>query len=140
MARNLRLTDEQLQARIFDWTFLNDAFPDRITVSDLDGMVEMSGHFLFIEVKALGAKKPTGQRICLERLALTSPYITIIYLEVEYENNRVRQWETLWMGKNGSLLTDNKVGDNKKFFAKVQAWAVWARRHPRPDLRRKSGR
>lgn len=142
-SRNLRMTPEQLAARTWDWTFLNDAFPRgktgaKITVGDLDGMVEISGHFLFIEVKSATAKPPTGQRIALERLAMTSPYITVIYLFGHYPDTVVR-WEILKMGTQGKLVTRMVTGTSKEFMQAVNNWHNYARQHPRKNLRRSRG-
>lgn len=43
------------------WDDINDAFPGAIRPTDIDGMVEINDHVLFIEQKQLGASIERGQ-------------------------------------------------------------------------------
>lgn len=53
-----------------DWTdIIAECFPRRIRPTDIDGMVEINGHFLFLEEKRCGAGPDPGQRIALLRLS-----------------------------------------------------------------------
>lgn len=53
----------------WEWDWLAGCFGDGlISPTDVDGMVERRGHFLFIETKMPGAELPEGQRAALERL------------------------------------------------------------------------
>jgi len=70
MAENLRNRD-QYRDRAPDWSPLNACFGNSgIRPSDLDGMIERNGYFLFLESKPLdGVMFPkTGQRLALMRL------------------------------------------------------------------------
>lgn len=61
----------QLGRYDWDWTPFNECFaPSRIRISDIDGVVERNGHFLFLEGKTDGAVLPRGQAILLGRLGL----------------------------------------------------------------------
>lgn len=66
-----------------DWEFLNKALPERIRMSDLDGIVEVRGHFLIIEYKRVGVGVPDGQAVVFNRLY--DAYATI--LVIEHENH-----------------------------------------------------
>lgn len=53
-----------------DWTdLIAECFPRRIRPTDIDGMVEINGHFLFLEEKGCGVGPDNGQRIALRRLS-----------------------------------------------------------------------
>lgn len=47
---------------------LDDCFPGKIGMSDIDGIVEVGGRFLVMEFKSAGSGLTTGQRIMFERL------------------------------------------------------------------------
>ncbi len=65
---NLRSVDTYLET-LWDWSFLNDCFGHtRIRVTDIDGVVERNGHFLYIETKSPGASIPQGQALMFEAL------------------------------------------------------------------------
>jgi hypothetical protein len=140
--RNLRMTDEQLAVRMWDWTFLNDAFPPlkyghRMRIGDVDGMVEIGGHFLFIEVKAAGAKYPTAQRIAYERLVqLGRGRVTVIYLYGDYETNQVVEWERIGYTVKNEMFIKKYQGNNDDFLALVSRWNEYARARTVPKLRR----
>lgn len=51
------------------WDELCECFPRRILPTDVDGMVEIDGHFLFMEEKRCGVGPDEGQRIALKRLS-----------------------------------------------------------------------
>ena len=61
-----------------DLTVLDECFPGRIAMTDVDGLVEIKGQFLFIEWKR-GGDVPTGQRIMFERLT-RHPEFTILVI------------------------------------------------------------
>lgn len=56
----------------------DDCFPGRIGMSDIDGVVELGGSFLFLEWKSRAGAIPTGQRIMFQNLTALSPRITVI--------------------------------------------------------------
>ena len=61
-----------------DLTVLDECFPGRIAMTDVDGLVEINGRFLFIEWKR-GGDVPAGQRIMFERLT-KHPEFTILVI------------------------------------------------------------
>lgn len=57
---NIRSIEEYTRS-VWDWGWLNDCFkPTPIRVSDVDGIVERNGHFLFFEGKGI---RPDGERV-----------------------------------------------------------------------------
>lgn len=61
------------------WDDILECFPRGIRPTDVDGMVEINDHFLFIEEKRSGASLLEGQRQALRRLA-TRPRVTVLYI------------------------------------------------------------
>lgn len=55
---------------------LDECFPRGITFGDIDSMVEINRHFLFIEWKVGNQEIPTGQWVALHRLA-SQPRVTV---------------------------------------------------------------
>lgn len=75
---NIR-NDETYLASFWDWTFLNQCFaPTNIRVSDIDGIVERNGRFLFIETKHPGEKIPQGQAILHDQLLRTGRFSVLM--------------------------------------------------------------
>jgi hypothetical protein len=65
---------------IWNWDCLKDCFGSgRIKPSDVDGMVERRGHFLYLEAKGIDVKLGRGQEICMEERVKdgVSTYIVI---------------------------------------------------------------
>jgi hypothetical protein len=61
----------------------NKAHPIRPT--DIDGMVEINGHFLFLEEKSAGASVPHGQRVAYERMTALAPgRVTVMFVRPVY--------------------------------------------------------
>lgn len=88
---NIRNIEEYTRS-IWDWGWLNPCFaPTPIRVSDIDGVVERGGHFLFFEAKGIrpsGDKVDmgTGQRIMHDALMATGR-VSIITLWGKSNNN-----------------------------------------------------
>ena len=54
---------------LWDWGFLESCFGGtRISPTDLDGVVERKGHFLYLEAKSPGKDVPRGQQIMFNHL------------------------------------------------------------------------
>jgi len=69
---------ETVAERLWDWGFLNAAFPGQIRPMDLDGIVEKNGQFLVLEGKPLGHSLPTGQKITLEKMAAKDDFCVVV--------------------------------------------------------------
>lgn len=54
------------------WDFLDGAFPRGIIPTDIDGMVEVNGHVLFLEEKRAGTSIKSGQLSAFRALSLLS--------------------------------------------------------------------
>lgn len=60
------------------WDGLIAAFPRKIRPTDVDGMVEIGGNFLFLEEKRAGCTPDEGQRKALLRLSRL-PGVTVMF-------------------------------------------------------------
>lgn len=62
-----------------DWDDLIDCFPRKIRPTDVDGMVEINGHVLFMEQKGCGVSIELGQRLALNSIS-TRPNVTTLLM------------------------------------------------------------
>lgn len=62
------------------------ALPRKLTMSDIDGVAEVNGSFLFLEWKSHLGPLPTGQRILAERLTNLSQKIHYVVIQHEPGN------------------------------------------------------
>ena len=64
-----------------NWAVFNECFePTKIKITDLDGLVERKGHFLYFEVKQNKKDIPTGQQILFKQLTKNAPHISVLLL------------------------------------------------------------
>lgn len=81
----------------------DECFPGKIGMSDVDGMVEIAGRFLFLEWKSDGGHLTTGQRIAFERLTSLSPdpmKVTVIVVCGDPESMTVQSVQVFHSGKS----------------------------------------
>ncbi len=62
-----------------NWDDLIAAFPRSIRPTDIDGMVEINGHFLFLEEKRQGQAPDAGQLRAFKALA-QQPHTTVAFI------------------------------------------------------------
>lgn len=98
-----------------------ECFPGNIQMSDVDGEVEIKGHWLRLEWKAQGAPLPLGQEINYKELTKTTQTVVFIVYG-DPENMTVSAFDIAWQGKmmikQGASLDDLK--------ARFVQWAIWA--------------
>ena len=103
---------------MWDWSSLNSSLPRSIRLSDLDGIVEIGGHFLVIESKSANGALSTGQRIALERLSWL-PEMTVIVLQGPDGMRSVNQIQVC---KNGAFGLAQSI-THDEVAARVKRWA-----------------
>ena len=110
---NIRNLDTYV-ANLWDWGFLNDCFGGtRIRVTDLDGLVERNGHFLFIEAKSNGKDIPLGQKLLFKAL-IASPQNRVLIIWGEPNKPQMAQF---W-GHEPFTADEEKIRDVvKRWFA-----------------------
>lgn len=97
-------------------------FPGKIGFGDVDAMVEINAHFLFLEWKRVGQRLPAGQRIAYERLTAGGNAVVVV-VEGDAETT-IPQFRT--------RIAHGQVHDRRKtdfddFFSLCLAWANWAK-------------
>lgn len=75
------------------------ALPRKIAMTDLDGTVEVNGHFLFLEWKSHGADIPVGQRIYFERLTKLSDKIVAVVVAGDPDTMQVDKIKSIYKGR-----------------------------------------
>lgn len=110
----------------------DECFPGRIGMSDVDGVVELSGCFLFMEWKSPGGAVTTGQRIMFEQLTGLSPRVTVIVVCGDPRCMAVETVQVFQRGKGGPVEAATLDGLRER----IRAWvrAVQERR-TRPSQR-----
>lgn len=86
--------------RHFDIEHFAQCFPRSIGLTDLDGFVEVGGHFLIAEFKDRNANLTEGQRIAFERLTAASPRITVLVVRCEYRSSEVFELKVIREGNS----------------------------------------
>lgn len=72
--------------RLWDWDFLNECWAGKIRPSDIDGVVERNGQFLFLEGKPTNGNLGQGQEILFKNLTheFKSAEVLVLYGEPGY--------------------------------------------------------
>lgn len=118
---NLRNVDGYKNS-FWDWTFLNAAFyPTKIRVSDIDGIVERNGKFLFIETKRPNEKIGEGQNILHNRLVETGVFCILIIIG---DPNKPISY-TLTTSQ-AILKYDSPIANLEHLTSVVKKWFDWA--------------
>lgn len=104
------------------WDYLMSAFPRGIMPTDVDGMAEVNGHFLFIEQKREGASVPRGQMRALKNLSLLSVKITVLLLKEAEDGSGALKVSAIKFGVQRPWEPMSK----EQLREKVRAWAVRA--------------
>ena len=103
-----------------------ECFPGRIAMSDVDGVVEIAGHFLFLEWKANGGSVSTGQRIMFERLTSLSRKVTVIVVKGHPREMTIDDVQVFHCG----LGATPETCDFNELKTRIRAWTDRARIHP----------
>ena len=104
-------------ANLWDWGFLDGCFGHtKIRVTDLDGLVERNGHFLFIEAKSSGVGVPRGQQILFDRL-IESPQNSVLVIWGCPNKPEMAQW---WGRKTFPADEEAIVEEVAAWYAEVE--------------------
>ncbi|MDB6151496.1 MAG: hypothetical protein JWQ44_2944 [Chthoniobacter sp.] len=110
-------------------------FPRRIGMSDIDGVVEINGRFLFLEWKSEGGFLGTGQRIMFERMTALSPRMTAIVVCGEPVSMAVRSIQVFRNGKGGAVEPASLAELQRRITAwAAKAWAARFKTHTEGEL------
>ena len=117
---------EKFNASHWDYGFLDDCFPGKIRLTDIDGCVEINGRILWLEFKGPGSHLPSGQKIMFDRLLLLN----------EVVGQRVFTPIVVWGERNQPTRMQIYPGASKptneaKLVALVKNWVAMAQRGKR---------
>ena len=108
--------------QLFGW--LKGAFPRGILPTDVDGEVEIQGHFLRMEFKHEDALRsgriPKGQHMAMRRLINTGKFTVMI---IGTDDKGKPTCYELWAKQKTIPLVDC---DESALFARCKSWAKWA--------------
>ena len=108
--------------RLYDF---DDCFGGKIGLTDVDGLVERNGHFLFVEWKAPQEKLPMGQRILFEQLTKLSDKIVVVVVNghsSQSEGSHPVQYQTAYKGR-WSAVEETNIEQLRDFFRRWYTWA-----------------
>lgn len=107
---------DKFMSTLWDWGILSGCFGEtKIRPTDVDGMVERNGHFLFLEAKSTGVTLPKGQQIMFSRLAAPKSFTVFV---VHGDTN---QPQRLTVFHNGAWQQDREC-DLQGFRRAVSRW------------------
>ena len=102
----------------------DDCFPGRIAMTDVDSLVEINCHFLFMEFKskAAPATLPTGQRILYENLTKHLNF-TVAIISGDAETMEIESLTWVYGGK----MSPPKPVSLDQLRQRFKEWAEYAR-------------
>lgn len=114
------------RAAVWDWSFLNGSFGNpRIRASDIDGMVEINGHFLMLEGKK-GGYVSKGQEILFDRWIRNGHALILMHgMDHAQESMIIVARGGLWPATSTPM-----AGNANTVRQLCQAWSTWASRSP----------
>lgn len=101
---------------IWDWGCLDDCFPGKMKITDIDGFFERKGKFLVLETKQPGVTVPLGQEIMFKNMQRTGLFTVIV---VWGEKNNPVEIQVYY--SDGSI-SKKKPADIYKFKEIVSWW------------------
>ncbi len=119
---------------LIDWAIFNECFsPTKIKISDIDGVVEHNGWFLFIEVKQYNKKIPQGQDILFEKLTEISDRITVLLLHTQGAagNLDIREYA---MYQKGEMIRNWRPTNIETIKNVITNWFQEVRRRELPEI------
>lgn len=111
---------EKFCASLWDWGVLRGCFGDtKIEPTDIDGMVERHGQFLWFETKEPNVRIPDGQRITFTNAASTNFITVLVIWGHPGEPQKMHSW---WRDREKTY--ENTSLDRLREF--VSNWYDWA--------------
>lgn len=111
------IRNKDLQGVLWNWKPIAALLPGRCGASDIDGVIERRGHFLFLEGKREGEKLSLGQLIMLKALAALDPEkVTVLVITGDRETGEITEYRQV----KASGLGDAKAG--RDFHKSLKRW------------------
>lgn len=99
-----------------------ECFPGKISMGDVDGLVEINGHFLLLEWKSVSKDLGYGQRKTYEQITASSPVVVMV-VTGNPETMVVEKYSIFRKGKQGGDIPAS-LDDVK---ARIKSWSDWAK-------------
>ena len=103
-----------------DWGFLNGVFPRGCRPTDIDGVVELDGRFLFLEWKHDGGALNSAQKMLFKRLTLLSSDIIVVVLYGDTETAEIHKFQMIY---NGSC-TEIEEATTQAIVERIRRWGA----------------
>ena len=84
MPSEFRNVEKAKAEKLFCYGLLRNVCPRSVVPSDIDGVLDNNGNFLFFEIKTAGSTINEGQRLLIRRLVRSSP-AAFIYLICDHK-------------------------------------------------------
>lgn len=118
-------TDGCYHAQLPAWDDLIESFPPGVYPTDIDGMVELDGHVLFMEQKRAGGSLHGGQRMAFRYLGRLGGVTVVIFRTRAHDNDldvlifddgtpqgfqrRTREWLCAWLAQWSANARSNPM-------------------------------
>lgn len=101
------------------------AFPGKINFTDVDGIVEISGNGLLLEMKEGPFELSTGQRLLYSRMTANAP-LAVLLVAGDAREMRLTHYSVIWQGETSIPWTE---ATTEEVVSHVGEWAAWAARN-----------
>jgi len=98
-----------------------DVLPRKIGMSDVDGLTEINGNFLFLEWKEPGAPIPLGQEIMFKNLTRSFP-ATVVVVSGDAEYMQPESVRVFF----GNVVTPSQPCNLEQFRERLRKWGQFA--------------
>jgi hypothetical protein len=113
---------------LWDWAVLDGCFGGtRIRPTDVDGLIERHGCFLFLEAKPPGGTLSQGQQITLRALS-RQPRTCVLVIYGDPAEQTVVRITRMWQGR----IEEQADPSLETFRRLVVRWFDWADKQPKP--------
>ena len=113
------IKNKDLRGVLWNWRPVADLLPGKCGASDIDGVVERNGHFIFLEGKRPGERLSVGQLIMLKQLSGLSDRVTVLVVTGNRDSGEVHSYQQV----KPSGLQEPKSGT--EFNRAIKRW--WSR-------------
>ena len=95
MGAATELRNKNLRGILWNWAPVAAKLPGKCGASDIDGVIERRGHFLFLEGKRPGERLPLGQLIMLKALAGLNDKVTVLVINGNRDTGEVESYNVV---------------------------------------------
>lgn len=108
------------------WDDLIECFPRKIHPTDIDGLVEINGRFLFLEEKSAGRTMDNGQRVALHKMCELDQFAAVIFRPGAKSDMECLIYDTRTLLPGWEPDDGFKPHSREQFRQWLCAWAAWA--------------